>query len=254
MREFGAFAWKQVQASVFAIFVFGMLAVSHWQHVLPRYDFMLVSCLAMQVFMVWSKLETKKELVAVTAFHAIGLILELYKVNRGSWSYPEFAYTKIANVPLYSGFMYASVASYVFQAYRVFGLEFTRMPKKAWVLVGVALIYLNFFTARTFGDNRIWIILSLLALFLPSQAHFTCQTKRFRMPLALSFGLIGFFVWVGENLCTYLGAWLYPHQLDGWEMVGAGKIVSWSMMVMVAFALIWTWKEASERKSMPASA
>ncbi|MBS1703211.1 MAG: DUF817 family protein [Armatimonadetes bacterium] len=248
MREFLTFFVKQVQASVFALFIFSMLAVSQWQHVVPRYDFMLAACLAMQVYMVWSKLETKKELVAVTAFHGVGLALELYKVRHGSWTYPEFAYTKFSGVPLYSGFMYASVASYVFQAYRVFGLEFTRMPRKAWALLGVGLIYINFFTAKTFGDNRIWIILALLAMFLPSQAHFTCREGRFRMPMPVAFGLIGFFVWVGENLCTYLGAWLYPHQMDGWELVGATKIVSWSMMVMVAFVLIWTWKERGEER------
>lgn len=249
MREFWSFFLKQIQASVFALFIFVMLVISHYQPFLPRYDFLLVACLAMQVVMLWSKLETKKELVAVCAFHAIGLMLELYKVSRGSWSYPEPAYTKISGVPLYSGFMYASVASYVFQAYRVFNLEFKRMPTKWLALTGVLLIYLNFFTAKTFGDNRLWIIVILFALFIPSQAHFTCKDKRFQMPLALSFGLIGFFVWIGENISTYLGAWLYPHQLDGWEMVGATKIVSWSMMVMVAFVLIWTWKERGEAPS-----
>lgn len=251
MREFGTFFLKQVQASIFALFVFAMLAVSHFVRGIPRYDFMLIACLAMQIYMIRSGLETKKELIAVCAFHGVGLLLELYKVNRGSWSYPEFAYTKISNVPLYSGFMYASVASYVFQAYRVFNLEFSKMPKKAWALLGVGLIYVNFFTSKTFGDNRVWIIICLFLLFMPSWAHFTCKDKRFRMPLPISFGLIGFFVWVGENLCTYLGAWLYPHQLDGWEMVQASKIVSWSMMVMVAFVLIWTWKERGEEALEP---
>lgn len=248
MREFGAFFIKQVQASVFALFIFAMLAVSHFVPFVPRYDFMLITCLAMQGYMLWSKMETKKEFVAVCAFHAIGLMLELYKVSRGSWSYPEFAYTKISGVPLYSGFMYASIASYVFQAYRVLDLEFLKMPKKALAMVGVVLIYVNFFTARTFGDNRIWIILALLILFLPGQAHFTCIEKRRKMPMPIAFALIGFFVWIGENLSTYLGAWLYPHQLNGWEMVEASKIVSWGMMVMVAFVLIWTWKERGEER------
>lgn len=43
-------------------------------------------------------------------FHLIGLALEIFKVHMGSWSYPEEGYVKIFGVPLYSGFMYASVA------------------------------------------------------------------------------------------------------------------------------------------------
>ena len=73
------------------------------------------------------------------------------------------------------------------------------------------------------------------------------------MPLPVSFGLIGFFVWVGENLCTYLGAWQYPNQIDGWEIVQVSKIASWSIMVMVAFVLIWTWKERGEEVAPDAS-
>lgn len=250
MREFGAFVWKQVQASIFAFFIFAMLAISHFVPFIPRYDFMLITCLAMQVYMVRSGLETKRELVAVSVFHLVGLALELYKVRHGSWSYPEFAYTKFGGVPLYSGFMYASVASYIFQAYRVFDLEFTKTPKKSWALIGVGLIYLNFFTNQVLGDQRIWLILCLLALFVPSVAHFTCAKGRFRMPLAVSFGLIGFFVWVGENVCTFLGAWVYPNQVDGWELVHASKIGSWSMMVMVAFVIIWTWRGKGEDRSL----
>ena len=242
-REVGAFVLKQGQAGVFALFIFAMLGISYYVPGIPRYDFMLITCVVMQVFMVLSKLETKNELIAICAFHGVGLMLELYKVSRGSWSYPEFAFTKISGVPLYSGFMYASVASYIMQAFRLFELEFQRMPKKSWALLGVGLIYLNFFTAKTFGDNRILIIFALVLLFLPRTVRFTAHEKRLSMPMVVVFGALGCVVWMGENLATYFGAWLYPHQLHGWELVEATKIVSWSMMVMVAFVIIWTWKE-----------
>ena len=250
MREFWAFFVKQVQASIFALFIFAMLLVSHWQHVLPRYDFMLVTCLGLQVFMWKRGLETKKEVATICIFHLVGLMLELYKVRHGSWAYPEFAYAKYAGVPFYSGFMYAGVASYIFQAYRVFDLEFTRMPKKWLALLGVVLVYLNFFTAHWLGDNRIWLSLALVAMFAPGQSNFTCNSKRLKMPLALSMALIGFFVWIGENICTYLGAWVYPHQVNGWHPVDASKILSWSIMVTVAFVIIWTWKERGEKTDM----
>ncbi len=64
----------------------------------------------MQWIMYKTGLETKDELKVITAFHLIGLLLEIYKVHFGSWSYPEEAYSKIFGVPLYSGFMHASVA------------------------------------------------------------------------------------------------------------------------------------------------
>ena len=47
--------------------------------------------------MVWAKLETWDELKAITLFHAIGFCLEVFKTSTAikSWSYPDFAYTKV---------------------------------------------------------------------------------------------------------------------------------------------------------------
>ena len=47
----------------------------------------------------------------------------------GSWSYPEEAFSKIFGVPLYSGFMYASVASYICQSWRRLDLQIYDWPK-----------------------------------------------------------------------------------------------------------------------------
>ncbi|MDZ4551831.1 DUF817 family protein, partial [Bacillus cereus] len=56
---------------------------------LYRYDFILIACLLMQWIMYKTGLETKDELKVITVFHLIGLLLEIYKVHFGSWSYPE---------------------------------------------------------------------------------------------------------------------------------------------------------------------
>ena len=73
--------------------------------------------LVFQVLMVKLKFETLEELKIICLFHILGLILEIFKVNiNHSWTYPEPAYLKIWNVPFYSGFMYASVGSYVVQS------------------------------------------------------------------------------------------------------------------------------------------
>jgi len=68
----------------------------------------------------------------IKRYHLIGLVLELFKVHMGSWSYPEEAYSKVFGVPLYSGFMYASVASYLCQAWRRLDVRLIDWPQAAW--------------------------------------------------------------------------------------------------------------------------
>jgi uncharacterized membrane protein YoaT (DUF817 family) len=53
------------------------------------------------------------------------------------------------------------------------------------------------------------------------------------MPLSLSFILIGFFIWIAENIATFFGAWQYPNQRDGWSLVHLGKVSSCVLLVIV---------------------
>ena len=69
--------------------------------------------------------ETGREVAVIFGFHLVGLALELFKVRQGSWSYPDTGHASIGGVPLYSGFMYAAVGSYVCQAWRRFHLRIT---------------------------------------------------------------------------------------------------------------------------------
>ena len=62
--------------------------------------------------------------------------------------------------------------------------------------------------------------------------------ERGRGQLPLSFVLIGFFLWVAENVATFLGAWRYPDQGDAWRMVHAGKFGSWVLLVSLSFVLV----------------
>lgn len=254
LREFGAFTAKQIANSIFALIIFLALAVSGFVPI-PRYDFLLIVCLGAQYFMVRSGLETRRELGLVCLFHLLGLGLELYKVNFGSWSYPEFAYTKFWGVPAYSGFMYASVASYLLQAWRNFDLAFRRMPAPWMAWLGLALVYANFFMNRVWGDWRLLVAVALLAIFGRAYVEYTCSRRRYRMPTLVAFVLIGFFVWVAENLCTYLHAWAYPYQKDEWALVHPMKIASWAMMVIIAFVCVWRWQVREEtRAPAPAEA
>lgn len=74
------------------------------------------------------------------------------------------------------------------------------------------------------------------------------------MPLALAFLLIGFFIWIAENIATYFNAWQYPHQQDGWRTVHLLKINSWFLLVIISFIIVAQLKHVKARRSaVPAS-
>jgi uncharacterized membrane protein YoaT (DUF817 family) len=243
------FGWTQALCCLFPVVIFSAMAVTKAAPIphFPRYDLILLICLAMQAAMVVFKLETLDELKVITLFHVIGLGLELFKVHIGSWSYPEEAWTKIGGVPLYSGFMYASVASYICQAWRRFGLRFVRLPKPYWMWAVAVVIYANFFTNHYIADVRWWIVLALLALFFRSFVEFRVGGRTLRMPLLVSFALIAFFIWVAENVSTFLGAWQYPNQEAHWNVVHWGKISSWFLLVIISIILVVQLKDLKYR-------
>jgi len=199
---------------------------------------MLLACLLVQAYMFFSKMETKDELLVICIFHVLGLSMELFKVHIGSWSYPEFAYTKFAGVPLYSGFMYASVASYLCQAWRRFDLQMVGWPPHWPVRIAGALIYLNFYSNHFIPDLRYLYGLLVLFLFRKSWVFFRIEQSVYKMPVSISFLLIGFFIWLAENIATLLGAWKYAYQHKTWAMVSYAKISSWAFLVIVSYIIV----------------
>jgi uncharacterized membrane protein YoaT (DUF817 family) len=236
----GHFGLLQALSCIFPVSIFLTLALSKIVEVtfLPRYDFILLICLLIQVGMIWSKMESWEELKVICLFHLIGLGLELYKVHMGSWAYPEFAYTKIGGVPLYSGFMYASVASYICQAWRRLSLEFVQWPTNLVTYTTAVLIYVNFFSHHFLPDIRWFLIIGLFLFFGKSYINFTVNGQRFRISTILSFLLIGFFIWIAENISTFFGAWQYPNQAKTWELVHFSKINSWFLLVIISIIIV----------------
>jgi uncharacterized membrane protein YoaT (DUF817 family) len=92
-------------------------------------------------------------------------------------------------------------------------------------------------------DLRWPLVACVLVLFRRTHVNFTVLKKERRMPLALSFLLIGFFIWVAENIATYFGAWQYPHQKRQWAIVGPTKISSWMLLVIISFIIVAALKE-----------
>ncbi len=240
--EFFLFGVKQARACLFAGSFLLLLFLS--RHVplfgLARYDFLFLAAVGIQILLLATRLETTEEALVLTAFHLLGLILELFKTHPsiGAWSYPEGGFFKIGTVPLYSGFMYAAVASYMCQAWRVLRLELEDYPPY-WQSVPLALaIYGNFFTRHFVPDVRWLLVVAIVWVFRRSRVHYVPWRQRRTMPLVLSFVLIGFFVWIAENLSTYLGAWVYPNQRTTWHVVSVWIISSWILLVIVSFIIV----------------
>ncbi|MFA6177486.1 MAG: DUF817 domain-containing protein [Candidatus Paceibacterota bacterium] len=242
MKEFLVFGIKQARASIFAGSFFLLLFLSN--HIplfgLARYDFLFIAAIAIQAVLYFTKLETRDEVKVIFLFHIIGLVLELYKTSPGvgSWSYPEYGFFKIATVPLYSGFMYAAIGSYISQAWKIFKLELQNYSYYIFSVMLCFLIYLNFFTNHFIYDFRIFLILAVFVLFWKVKVNFIVTNIERQMPLNIAFLLIAFFVWIAENISTYFGAWQYPNQIHGWSVVSTQKITSWFLMVIISFILV----------------
>ncbi|WP_421384785.1 DUF817 domain-containing protein [Bacillus salacetis] len=252
LKQLILFGWEQALSCLFPVVIFASLALTQ---VLPlpllaRYDWLLIICLLMQWWMVRSGLETRDELKVITLFHIIGLALELFKVYMGSWSYPEEGYSKIFGVPLYSGFMYASVASYLCQAWRRLKVNLVGWPPFRAVLSLASAIYLNFFTHHFWIDVRWWLSALVIIVFWQSWVTYEIGGRRYRMPIAFSFVLIGFFIWIAENIATFFGAWEYPNQTEAWSLVHLGKVSSWLLLVIVSFLIVATLKQVKGRSAV----
>ncbi|MCM3671766.1 DUF817 domain-containing protein [Mesobacillus maritimus] len=245
------FGWVQVISCLFPGVIFLSMAMTQILPLplLPRYDWLLIIFLLMQWWMVHTGLETRDELKVITVFHMIGLALEIFKTHMGSWSYPEEGYFKLFGVPLYSGFMYASVASYLCQAWRRMKVELVKWPPFMVIVPLAAAIYLNFFTHHYWMDIRWWLSGLVIIVFWKSWVIYEVNGTFYRMPLALSFVLIGFFIWIAENIATFLGAWEYPNQTDAWNLVHLGKVSSWLLLVIVSFLIVATLKQVKKKNS-----
>lgn len=255
VRELVSFGLKEAQACLFAglFFLSVFLVPREGLLGIPRYDLLLIIALGIQAVMLWTKLETWDEVKAITLFHLIGFALEVFKTSPAiqSWSYPDFAYTKIFGVPLFSGFMYAAVGSYMIQAWRLLDLRIDHHPPY-WMAWAVAiLVYTNFFTHHFIGDYRWYIAALALGLYARSVVIFRPMDRDRRMPLLLAFVLIGFFIWLAENISTFFTIWSYPDQLGAWSVVHVAKWSSWSLLVIMTFTIVANLKHIKETIRVP---
>jgi len=240
--EFLKFGLKQAWACLFGGLMLALIVGTHflWPAHAPvaRYDFLVMAAVAAQVALLALRLEHADEAVVIFAFHVVGTAMEIFKTAHGSWLYPEASILRIGGVPLFTGFMYACVGSYIARAWRIFEFRFLRYPPiwTTWFLAVAA--YANFFTHH-FGPDVRWGLFAVSALiFGRTWIVFTPDLAPRRMPLIVGFLLVTLFIWFAENLGTFASAWVYPSQTDGWTMVSAAKMGSWYLLMILSFVLV----------------
>src|SRR5262245_58672536 len=231
LYEFTRFGIKQGWACLFGALMLALLIGTHLFYprgaVLSRYDFLVLAAVAIQGAMLAFRLETWEEAKVIFIFHVVGTAMEVFKTSAGSWVYPEASILRIGGVPLFTGFMYAAIGSYIARCWRLFDFRFTRHPP-LWALAVLAVgIYVNFFAHHYLWDARV-LLFALTALLLGRcWIHFKVWRMHRRMPLLLGFALVALFIWLAENIGTFTAAWMYSNQRYGWELVGFGKLGAW---------------------------
>ncbi len=240
--EFVVFGLKQAWACLFGgLFLSIVLASAFlWPQNsgVARYDFLAIAAIAIQLFMLAAKLEKPSEAVVILVFHAVGTVMELFKTKHGSWTYPETSVLRIGAVPLFSGFMYAAVGSYLARVTRIFDFHFQGYPPKMLTLALAVAIYINFFSHHYVYDIRYLLFFATFVLFFRTSVHYRVFRHRHRMNLLLGFALVSLFIWIAENIGSWSKVWLYPNQMRGFNLVALEKFGSWYLLMIISFVLV----------------
>jgi uncharacterized membrane protein YoaT (DUF817 family) len=242
LYEFTLFGFKQGWACLFGALMLALLLGTHLLYpahaALARYDFLTLAALLIQLAMLGFRLETLDEAKVILAFHVVGTIMELFKTSAGSWLYPEPSVLRIGGVPLFSGFMYAAVGSYLARVFRIFEIRFEPWPRAPWPQLLAGAVYVNFFAHHWLPDVRVLLFAAMALLFWRTRARFTVWREARWMPLLLGWFLVALFIWFAENLGTFANAWAYPSQRHGWTMVSPMKLGAWYLLMYISFVLV----------------
>jgi uncharacterized membrane protein YoaT (DUF817 family) len=240
--EFFLFGFKQGWACLFGAIILSLVLLTKWfwpPHAwLARYDFLFLSALTVQALLLILRMETVREAKVILIFHIVGTLMELFKTDVGSWTYPENNFFRLGHVPLFSGFMYASVGSFMARTTRILDMRYTHYPNRNVTIILAILIYANFFTHHFIPDMRIALFVAVAVAFGPTWVYYRPYRKFRRMPLLVGFGLVALFIWGAENIGTFATVWIYPHQRNGWQLVRFGKYGSWFLLMIISFILV----------------
>ena len=240
--EFLRFGAKQGWACLFGGIAV-ILMIGTWRFYpatapLPRYDFLFLCMLAVQAILLATRLETFDEAKVILIYHLVGTVMEIFKTAVGSWIYPEPNFFRIAGVPLFSGFMYSCIGSYLCRVWRLLDFRFARHPPRPSLVALSLAIYANFFLDHFGTDLRLVLFAAAALVFGRTKIHFKVWHVHRSMPLLLGLVLVSLFIWFSENIGTYTRTWLYPSQQQAWAMVPIAKLGSWSLLLIISYTLV----------------
>jgi len=240
--EFIRFGVKQCWACLFGGAMLTLIIATRLWYpthaIIARYDALIVGAVAIQILLLTTRLERWDEALAILVFHIVGTVMEVFKTAVGSWTYPEVSVLRIGGVPLFTGFMYAAIGSYLARVWRLFDFRFTHHPRPVYLAVLSAFIYLNFFSHHFLPDIRFVLLAATCWLFRRTTVYFRVW-KRYRfMPLLLGFTLVALFIWFAENIGTGMNVWLYPNQRHHWAVVPITKLEAWFLLMIVSYTLV----------------
>lgn len=242
LRAALAFLRNQLSAASFAIILLVLMATTRlwWPFDgLARYDALLAAAILVQIALLAGGWETWGEARVILIFHVVGTIMEIFKTMAGSWVYPEPGIFKLYGVPLMTGFMYSAVGSYIARSWRLMDMRLERAPP-LWAMGALAAaIYVNFYSHHYVWDWRYALFGLTVALFWRSRLSMRLADLRLAIPPLALFLAVGLLIWVAENIATWANIWLYPPQQGGWRMVTPHKIGSWTLLMILSFALVY---------------
>jgi uncharacterized membrane protein YoaT (DUF817 family) len=244
LKELWHFFLANLRASYFGAFLLSVFLLTE-VIVIPlisRYDFIFLSAIIFQICALVFGLERPREFAVIIIFHILATGMELFKTHPaiGSWSYPDVgsAVFVLGTVPLFTGFLYSAIGSYISRAFFFLKLSYESFPAYYHLWIVSALVYINFFTHHYFYDIRYFIFAYAIIIFFRTKVRFQAYRKRRAMPFLLTAALTALFVWIAENIGTFTSIWLYPSQMERWHLVSFNKAGSWLLLLILSFALV----------------
>lgn len=248
MKSFCSELWlffiANLRASYFGAFLLSIFLLTEVVTVpfMGRYDFIFLAAIAFQACALLLRSESLREFSVILIFHILATCMELFKTHPaiGSWTYPGIkgAVFVLGTVPLFTGFLYSAVGSYISRVFVFLKLSYEHFPAYFHLWILAALIYLNFFTHHFFYDIRYFLLAYIVLIFFKTRVYFEVSSKRRSMPFVLTALLTALFVWIAENIGTFTHVWLYPSQIQYWHLVSFNKIGSWFLLLVLSFALV----------------
>lgn len=247
-REYSIELWQffiaSLRASYFGAFLLSLFLLTEVIAVpfISRYDFIFLAAVLFQVCALLFRFEQLREFLVILVFHVLATVMELFKTAPaiGSWTYPgvHAAFFVLGTVPLFTGFLYSAIGSYISRAFTFLKLSYEHFPPYYHLWILAVLIYVNFFTHHFVYDIRYVLFAYIFIIFWNTRVYFQVYEKRRHLPFLLTVALTAGCVWIAENIGTFTKIWLYPNQIGQWQLVPLAKTESWFLLLILSFALV----------------